>query len=362
MTYLLLDGIRASYGGTTVLDNIDLAVGKSEMHVLLGPSGCGKTTLLRSIAGLVRPDGGRIVLEGRSIGALPPKDRGIGMVFQHYALFPNMTVRQNLAFGLEQRRMEKRIIGHKVDAALDTVSLTDRADMRPHQLSGGQKQRVALARALVLEPKLMLLDEPLSALDAQIRKRLREELKRIQRETGLTSILVTHDQDEALSLGDRISVMNAGRIVQTGNGQDIYYRPADDFVARFIGDANIIEASRIEILARKAPGKTAIIQPHAIKIGTTSEDALNLRARVLEASVAGASVRYLMDVAGVPLKVRTHTSSEGQYLSAGSESSLSVRWKDIHFIPSVAVAEGNVNGYMPTAHSPEGVLRPNLQK
>ncbi|YBV94460.1 ABC transporter ATP-binding protein (plasmid) [Phyllobacteriaceae bacterium JZ32] len=334
MTYLRLSGIRAGYGNTTILDDIDLSVGKGEMHILLGPSGCGKTTLLRSIAGLVRPDGGEIVLEGRDIGILPPKDRSIGMVFQHYALFPNMTVRQNLAFGLEQRRMEKRLIAQKVDAALETVSLTDRADLRPHQLSGGQKQRVALARALVLEPKLLLLDEPLSALDAQIRKRLREELKRIQRETGLTSILVTHDQDEALTLGDRISVMNAGRIAQTGGGQDIYYRPANDFVARFIGDANIIEAGRIEILQQKAPGKTAIIQPHAIRIGAIMEDALSLRARVLEANVAGPSIRYLMDVEGVPLKVNAHTASDDRYLDAGSESLLSIQWKDIHFIHS----------------------------
>ena len=195
MTHLAIHNISAIYGNATVLDAIELGIDTGEMHVLLGPSGCGKTTLLRSIAGLVSPSSGSIMLDGRRIDTLPPKDRGIGMVFQHYALFPNMTVRQNLAFGLEQRRLAKKTIDDKVSSALETVSLSDRADRRPHQLSGGQKQRVALARALVLEPKLLLLDEPLSALDAQIRKRLRDELKRIQRESGLTSILVTHDQD-----------------------------------------------------------------------------------------------------------------------------------------------------------------------
>lgn len=333
MSHLSLSGISAGYDGVTILDDIDLAVGKGEMHVLLGPSGCGKTTLLRSIAGLVRPSQGEMVLDGRPIGRLAPRDRGIGLVFQHYALFPNMTVRQNLAFGLQHRRLDKRAIADKVGGVLETVSLTDRADMRPHQLSGGQKQRVALARALVLEPKLLLLDEPLSALDAQIRKRLRDELKRIQRDIGLTSILVTHDQDEALTLGDRISVMEGGRIAQTGDGTDIYYRPASLFVARFIGDANIVEAPDLARLTGRREQRTAVIQPHAMRIGEEKgEDILILHATVRETSVAGATVRYLLEAAGVPLKVEGQTSAEGNYLATGEETKVSLRTKDVHFI------------------------------
>lgn len=333
MSHLSLSGISAGYDDVPILEDIDLAVGKGEMHVLLGPSGCGKTTLLRSIAGLVRPSQGEMVLDGRPIGRLPPRDRGIGMVFQHYALFPNMTVRQNLAFGLQHRRLDKREIAAKVDGALETVSLTDRADMRPHQLSGGQKQRVALARALVLEPKLLLLDEPLSALDAQIRKRLRDELKRIQRDIGLTSILVTHDQDEALTLGDRISVMEGGRIAQTGDGIDIYYRPASLFVARFIGDANIVEAQDLARLTGRHERRTAVIQPHAVRIGEEEgEGILTLRATVRETSVAGATVRYLLEAAGVPLKVEGQTSAEGRYLAAGEETKVSLRVQDVHLI------------------------------
>lgn len=333
MSHLSLSDITAGYDGVTILDKVSLAVGKGEMHVLLGPSGCGKTTLLRAIAGLVRQSEGEMVLDGRSIGRLAPKDRGIGMVFQHYALFPNMTVRQNLAFGLQPRRLDPKQIADKIDRVLDTVSLTDRADMRPHQLSGGQKQRVALARALVLEPKLLLLDEPLSALDAQIRKRLRDELKRIQRDIGLTSILVTHDQDEALTLGDRISVMDGGRIAQTGDGTDIYYRPASLFVARFIGDANIVEADDLGRLTGRSEQRTAVIQPHALKVGgEAGEGILAVPATVRETSVAGATVRYLMDAAGVLLKVEGPSSAEGRYHRAGEPTTLSLRLKDVHFI------------------------------
>ncbi|MCW0983430.1 ABC transporter ATP-binding protein [Agrobacterium sp. BT-220-3] len=333
MTYLAIDNVSATYGNATVLDSIELAIDKGEMHVLLGPSGCGKTTLLRSIAGLVSPSSGSIALDGRRIDTLAPKDRGIGMVFQHYALFPNMTVRQNLAFGLEQRRLAKRTIDDKVFAALETVALSDHADRRPNQLSGGQKQRVALARALVLEPKLLLLDEPLSALDAQIRKRLRDELKRIQRESGLTSILVTHDQDEALSLGDRISVMNAGQIAQTASPQELYYRPANLFVAGFIGDANIISADDMSRITGSRFERTAVIPPHALAIRGTAEGAtVSFTAEVKDISIVGPTVRYQMDASGVALKVEHPSAQDAQYAPPGQRVTLTVADRQVHYI------------------------------
>jgi putative spermidine/putrescine transport system ATP-binding protein len=333
MTHLAIHNISAIYGNATVLDAIELGIDTGEMHVLLGPSGCGKTTLLRSIAGLVSPSSGSITLDGRRIDTLPPKDRGIGMVFQHYALFPNMTVRQNLAFGLEQRRLAKKTIDDKVSAALETVSLCDRADRRPHQLSGGQKQRVALARALVLEPKLLLLDEPLSALDAQIRKRLRDELKRIQRESGLTSILVTHDQDEALSLGDRISVMNAGRIAQTASPQELYYRPADLFVAGFIGDANIITAEDMSRITGNRFERTCIIPPHAFTIGNAPDGTgVAFTAEVKDISIVGPTVRYQLDAAGVALKVEHASAQDALYPPPGQQVTLTIAERQLHYI------------------------------
>ncbi|MCZ7482799.1 ABC transporter ATP-binding protein [Rhizobium rhizogenes] len=333
MTHLAIHNISAIYGSATVLEAIELGIDTGEMHVLLGPSGCGKTTLLRSIAGLVSPSSGSITLDGRRIDTLPPKDRGIGMVFQHYALFPNMTVRQNLAFGLEQRRLAKKTIDDKVSAVLETVSLSDRADRRPHQLSGGQKQRVALARALVLEPKLLLLDEPLSALDAQIRKRLRDELKRIQRESGLTSILVTHDQDEALSLGDRISVMNAGRIAQTASPQELYYRPADLFVAGFIGDANIITAEDMSRITGNRFERTCIIPPHAFTIGNAPDGTgVAFTAEVKDISIVGPTVRYQLDAAGVALKVEHASAQDALYPPPGQRITLTVAERQLHYI------------------------------
>jgi putative spermidine/putrescine transport system ATP-binding protein len=333
MTHLALSTIGMRYGDNVILDGIDLSVAQGEMHVLLGPSGCGKTTLLRSIAGLVQPDSGTIQLAGRAIEKLHPKDRGIGMVFQHYALFPNMTVRQNLAFGLEHRRLARKVIDDKIDAVLEIVSLQDKADALPRQLSGGQKQRVALARALVLEPSLLLLDEPLSALDAQIRKRLRDELKRIQRQTGLTSILVTHDQDEALSLGDRISVMNKGRIAQTASGSEIFYRPADLFVAKFIGNANILTAAQFRHLAGGDFDRTAVIHPHMFKIGEAREDRdIQIAATVVEASPAGSVVRYMVEADGLAFHVEAETAMNARQLVPGDTANVKLDLSNVHFL------------------------------
>ncbi|NJE47202.1 ABC transporter ATP-binding protein [Thermococcus sp. GR7] len=212
-----------------------------EFLTLLGPSGCGKTTTLRIIAGFEKPDTGEILFDGKVVNELPPYERGIGIVFQDYALFPHMTVFKNVAFGLEMKRLPKAEIERKVRWALELVGLKGLENRYPEQLSGGQQQRVALARALVVEPDVLLLDEPLSNLDAKIRERLRGEIRRIQRELGITTIYVTHDQEEAMAISDRIAVMNFGKVEQVGKPLELYYRPKTEFVARFLGLSNILE-------------------------------------------------------------------------------------------------------------------------
>ena len=305
MTFVSLRGFAKAYGAVDVFRDVDLDVNEGEMCILLGPSGCGKTTLLRAISGLVTPDAGRLSIGGRDVTAMPPQARGIAMTFQHYALFPNMTVRQNLAFGLQQQGLPRAQVAAKVDAALDLMELTPRADARPGQLSGGQKQRVALARALVLEPRLLLLDEPLSALDAQIRKRLRDELKRLQRETGFTAILVTHDQEEALVLGDRVAVMNAGRIVQVGTAREVYDRPSTRFVAGFIGDFNLLEPAAVLALFGEHTDHAWAIHPEAIDLVCSEAELSGLAtaARVVDLRIHGPVLRYLIDAHGTELKV-----------------------------------------------------------
>jgi len=320
MSFVEVRGFNKAYGATQVFSGVDLDVSQGEMCILLGPSGCGKTTLLRAIAGLVRPDQGRLTIAGQDVTGLAPQARGIAMTFQHYALFPNMTVRQNLAFGLEQRRLSGVQVAAKVDAALSLMELVPRADARPAQLSGGQKQRVALARALVLEPRLLLLDEPLSALDAQIRKRLRDELKRLQRETGFTAILVTHDQEEALVLGDQVAVMNAGRIVQAASAREIYDRPATRFIAGFIGDFNVMEPGAVLRVFGEHTARAWAVHPEAIDLlPAPGRDGLLTKATVVDARVHGAVLRYLMTAEGMDLKVDVLNRSSLQTLRPGDE-------------------------------------------
>ena len=228
-------------GEVRALDDVSLEVSDGSFMVLLGPSGCGKTTLLRCIAGLESPDAGEILLRDERIDDVPVWKRRVNTVFQSYALFPHMTVAQNIAFGLQMDKLPKDEIARKVDQSLALVRLSDLGGRRPHQLSGGQQQRVALARALAKEPEVLLLDEPLSALDLKLRRGMQLELKRLQQETHITFILVTHDQDEAMSMGDQVAVFNEGRIVQVGAPRDVYLRPQTRFVADFIGEANILD-------------------------------------------------------------------------------------------------------------------------
>ncbi len=237
-----LKNIVKRFGPINVVDGIDLELGSGEFVTLLGPSGCGKSTTLRMLAGFEAVDGGRIEIEGREVSALPPNKRSVNMVFQDYALFPHMSVGRNIAFGLKLKGLGRDEINRRVRELLDMVALGEKIDSFPHELSGGQRQRVALARALALEPSILLLDEPLGALDAKLRQQMQEELKRLQKQTGKTFLFVTHDQEEALTMSDRIVVMNKGRIEQIGTPEEIYYRPRTAFVATFIGEANILRS------------------------------------------------------------------------------------------------------------------------
>ena len=240
MSFLELTGVQKRFGNTVAVENFDLAAEKGEFVSFLGPSGCGKTTTLRMIAGFERPTGGTITINGEDVTNKAPNKRNVGMVFQSYALFPNMSVADNIGFGLKVRKRPKDQIRKRVDELLEIVNLPDKGRRYPYQLSGGQQQRVALARAIALRPNLLLLDEPLSALDAKIRVELRAEIRRIQQQLGITTIYVTHDQEEALSISDRIVVMSAGNMEQVGPPFEIYNFPQTPFVASFVGHLNLI--------------------------------------------------------------------------------------------------------------------------
>ncbi|HEY7735199.1 MAG TPA: ABC transporter ATP-binding protein [Candidatus Limnocylindrales bacterium] len=246
MAFLELEGVRKAFAGTVAVEGFDLAAEKGEFVSFLGPSGCGKTTTLRMIAGFELPTSGTIRIDGNDVTNRPPNRRNVGMVFQSYALFPNMTVADNIGFGMKVRGRPKAAIKSRVTELLDLIALGGRGDRYPWQLSGGQQQRVALARALAIEPQVLLLDEPLSALDAKIRVALRHQIRAIQRQLGITTVYVTHDQEEALSLSDRVVVMSEGRIEQIGSPSAIYNFPATSFVASFVGTLNLIDSQVID--------------------------------------------------------------------------------------------------------------------
>ncbi|MBN8940190.1 MAG: ABC transporter ATP-binding protein [Rhizobiales bacterium] len=289
--FLAVERLSKRYREVAAIDDMSLAIPRGEFLTLLGPSGSGKTTLLMAIAGFVTPSAGAIRLDGREITALPPEKRDLGVVFQGYALFPHMTVAENVAFPLEVRKLPRPEIARLVAGALDTVQLGPLASRKPAQLSGGQQQRVALARALVFSPPLILLDEPLSALDKQLRSQLQEELKSLHRRLGATFINVTHDQDEALSMSTLIAVVNHGRIVQVGTPLEVYERPRTVFVANFVGRSNIVEA---EVKGHEADGRlvlgaagtTLISRAAAEVVGT--KVAVSLRPEKLSVAREGA--------------------------------------------------------------------------
>ena len=240
-----LVGLTKRFDGFTAVDAIDLNVGEGEFFSLLGPSGCGKTTTLRMVAGFEQPDAGAVLLDGHDMSRIPPARRPVNTVFQSYALFPHLRIRDNVAFGLRRQKVARGEVGKRVADALELVQLTEYANRKPAQLSGGQQQRVALARALVLQPSVLLLDEPLGALDAKLRRQLQIELKQLQEQVGITFVYVTHDQEEALTMSDRLAVMNRGRVEQVGRPKDVYEEPLTAYVADFLGVSNLM-AARVE--------------------------------------------------------------------------------------------------------------------
>ncbi|MBV1811515.1 MULTISPECIES: ABC transporter ATP-binding protein [Pseudomonas] len=299
MSFVSIENLQKSYASTAVFSDINCAIEKGEFVTLLGPSGCGKSTLLRCIAGLTSVNSGSILLDGQNLVPLAPQKRNIGMVFQSYALFPNMTVEQNVAFGLRMQKVSPDDSQKRVAEILKLVELQDYAKRYPHQMSGGQCQRVALARSLVTRPRLLLLDEPLSALDARIRKHLREQIRAIQRELGLTTIFVTHDQEEALTMSDRIFLMNQGRIVQSGDAETLYTAPVDVFAAGFIGNYNLLEADDASRLMQRPINSRIAIRPESIQLSLTGE----LEGEVRSHSLLGNVIRYRVQARGVELVV-----------------------------------------------------------
>jgi iron(III) transport system ATP-binding protein len=297
--FLRIEGLSKRFGTFTALKDIDLEVRRGEFVCFLGPSGCGKTTLLRAIAGLDPQYGGKVILAGRDVSDAPPAERDFGIVFQSYALFPNLTVGRNVAYGLVNRRRSSAEIKRRVDELLALVGLADQEHKYPVQLSGGQQQRVALARALATSPGLLLLDEPLSALDAKVRVRLREEIRALQRRLGVTTIMVTHDQEEALAMADRIVVMNQGVIDQVGTPAEIYRDPATAFVADFVGAMSFLEATvsgskrvRTGILDLACADDRGLASGTPIRLGLRPEE---VRVRGVQAS----------DENAVPVRVKT---------------------------------------------------------
>jgi len=308
-TAVKLIGLRRRYDEVVAVDGVDLEIGDGEFFSLIGPSGCGKTTTLRMIAGLVEPTDGRIEVHGRDVTDVRPHKRPVNTVFQQYALFPHLTVFENVAFGLRERRAPKEEIARRVAEMLEIVGLQGRESYRPSQLSGGQQQRVALARSLILDPEVLLLDEPLGALDLKLRKALQLQLKRIQHEVGITFVYVTHDQEEAFFMSNRVAIMRDGKIQQLGTPRDVYERPRTEFVADFVGAANRLEATIVAVLddgryeaevtgvgrvqaagvGGLQPGgdARAIVRPEAISTGTIQPGEAGISARLTDIAYLG---------------------------------------------------------------------------
>jgi putative spermidine/putrescine transport system ATP-binding protein len=296
-------GLSKKFGDFTAVDKLDLEIKSGEFFSMLGPSGSGKTTVLRMIAGFELPTEGKVLLYDEDVTTKAPFDRDVNTVFQDYALFPHLSVIENVEYGLRVRKVSKKERHERAMGALGKVHLADFADRKPAQLSGGQRQRVALARAIVVEPKILLLDEPLGALDLKLREKMQIELKELQRDLGITFIFVTHDQDEALTLSDRIAIFNNGKIEQIGTPQELYEKPKTEFVARFVGTANVFEAEDSKKLFKRA--KKTMIRPEQIEVGSKG-----IAAEVMEIIYLGASVRLILEVEGQRITAEVPTSDD----------------------------------------------------
>ncbi len=333
-----LEGLSRHYGPVVALDQLDLTLAPGELIALLGPSGCGKTTTLRLLAGLEDADTGRITVGGRDLTRVSAAKRDMGMVFQAYSLFPHMTVRQNVAFGLRLRKVNAAQRDKRALEMLDLVGLSVQADRYPHQLSGGQQQRVALARALAIEPQVLLLDEPLSALDAKVRAQLRDEIRRIQLEVGITTLFVTHDQEEALAIADRVGVMRDGRLEQLAPPIEVYSRPATSFVAEFVGLSNrlagevkggevTVRGITLPLVERDVPDGqvVALIRPEAVTLASdATADSGPLTGTVIAVTFLGATSRVTVDLGGTTVLAQLPTS-DATTLTAGGRVTLTIR-------------------------------------
>ncbi|MBF0819272.1 ABC transporter ATP-binding protein [Streptococcus acidominimus] len=293
MSYIQVNQLVKKFNGKEVLKSLDLRIQEKTITTLLGPSGCGKSTLLRSIVGLHPIEGGEIIIDGKRVDQLPPNERKIGMVFQNYALFPNMTVQDNIRFGLDMKKIDKQEANASVQEMIQLVGLEGKETALPRELSGGQQQRVALARALVTKPKVLLLDEPLSALDAQIRKSIQKLLRRLQYELGITMILVTHDQEEAMALSDYIYILKDGCIAQEGEPNDIYKHPKSEFIAKFIGSYNLLNAEAFyDIFKSPLQGASFVAIRPEIFSPDPLADAYQVEGEIMGSSMLGSIVRY----------------------------------------------------------------------
>jgi putative spermidine/putrescine transport system ATP-binding protein len=333
-----MEDLRRRYGSTVALDGLDLTIAPGEMIALLGPSGCGKTTAMRLVAGLEDADGGRVVFGGKDVTGLPASKRDAGMVFQAYSLFPHMTARQNVAFGLRLRRIATAERNRRAGEMLELVGLSGQADRYAHQMSGGQQQRVALARALAIRPTVLLLDEPLSALDAKVRSQLRDEIRRVQLEVGITTLFVTHDQEEALAIADRVGVMRAGKLEQLGRPTDVYARPATPFVAEFVGLTNrlpgVVRNGVVEVRGIPLPlvqpatpngPAIALVRPEAVGLVDGVNGASGpLIGTVIATAFLGATRRVTVDLGDVTVLAQMGSGQAADY-PAGSRLRLVLR-------------------------------------
>ena len=333
-----LKGVVKRFGDQYAVANLDLDIAKGSFFSILGPSGCGKTTTLRMIAGFEQPDEGHILLEGQPVEDVPPYRRNVNTVFQSYALFEHLSLFDNIAFGLRRKKVAKPEITRRVGEMLELVRLSDRAKAKPRQLSGGQRQRVALARALVNLPAVLLLDEPLGALDLQLRKTMQLELKHIQREVGITFVYVTHDQEEALTMSDSIAVMNFGELQQVGNAEDVYERPANSFVAQFIGISNLLEATAERdgvrltsglLIPARVPADLAAgsqvrlsIRPEKLALGPAADGRVGVDGTIVESVYMGTVTHYVVEIAPtarmIAVTQNTEDATDGSRPGVGS--------------------------------------------
>ncbi|MEO8745873.1 MAG: ABC transporter ATP-binding protein [Candidatus Dormiibacterota bacterium] len=333
-----LEGLSRRYGPVVALNDLNLTMAPGELVALLGPSGCGKTTALRLVAGLEEANGGRVVFGGNDVTGLPANKRDVGMVFQAYSLFPHMTAMQNVAFGLQLRHKTSDERRRRAGEMLELVGLSGFADRYASQLSGGQQQRVALARALAIEPTILLLDEPLSALDAKVRSRLRDEIRRVQLDVGITTLFVTHDQEEALAIADRVGVMQSGHLEQLGPPTEVYSRPATPFVAEFVGLTNRmpgvvkdgvvdVRGTKLPVVQADAPDGPAIalVRPEAVSLTADGEsEGSALVGTVIAVSFLGATSRVTVDLGGITVLAQMPTSQASEH-PAGTKVRLVLR-------------------------------------